>query len=199
MIVLAQPLAAVFFQYGLFSARSTELTARALAYFAIGLVGHIVVHVLTRAFYAMQDTRTPVTWAIIAVAMNVPLMIAFVGPMGVEGLALALSLSAVAEVIGLVWALRRRIESVEEASVLRSAGRSLVGGLAAALLMLGGLTVAQSWFAGLLAHGLGRLLILAALSVAGVAVFALVGAALRAPELDQVRAQLGRRFRRSRA
>jgi putative peptidoglycan lipid II flippase len=199
MIVLAQPLCAVFFQYGLFSARSTELTARALAYFAIGLVGHIVVHVLTRAFYAMQDTRTPVTWAILAVAMNVPLMIAFVVPMGVEGLALALSLSAVAEVIGLVWALRRRIESVEEATVLRSAARSLVGGMAAALLMLGGLTVAQAWFGALLAHGLGRLVILGVLSVAGIVVFARVAAALRAPELEQVRAQLGRRLRRGAA
>lgn len=196
MIVLAQPLAAVFFQYGLFSERSTELTARALAYFAIGLVGHIVVHVLTRAFYAMQDTRTPVTWAIIAVVMNVPLMIALVGPMGVEGLALALSLSAVAEVIGLVWALRRRIESVEERAVLASAGRSLAGGVAAALLMLGGLTMAEAWFGGMLAHGLGRLVLLALLSVAGIAIFALVTAALGSPELDQVRGQLRRRLRR---
>jgi putative peptidoglycan lipid II flippase len=195
-IVLAQPLAAVFFQYGLFSARSTELTARALAYFANGLVGHIVVHVLTRAFYAMQDTRTPVTWAIIAVAMNVPLMIAFVGPMGVEGLALALSLSAIAEVIGLVWALRRRIESVEERSVLTSAGRSLVGGAAAALLMLGGLTMARAWLGGMLEHGLGRLVLLVLLSLAGIAIFSLVTAALGSPELEQVRGQLRRRLRR---
>ena len=56
---------------------------------SIGLVGHIVVHLLTRAFYAMQDTRTPVLWAIVAVAINVPLMAWLVGPMGVEGLALA--------------------------------------------------------------------------------------------------------------
>ncbi len=199
MIVLAQPLSAVFFQYGLFGARSTELTARALAYFAVGLVGHIVVHVLTRAFYAMQDTRTPVAWAIFAVAVNVPLMIILVGPMGVEGLALALSLSAIAEVIGLVWALRRRIESVEERSVLRSAGRSLVAGIAAALLMLGGLTMARSWFAAVLDHGFGRLIVLAVLSIAGVAIFALVSAALGSPELEQVRRQLRRRLRRGRA
>ena len=199
MIVLAQPLAAVFFQYGLFSARSTELTARALAFFAIGLVAHIVVHVLTRAFYAMQDTRTPVAWAIIAVAMNVPLMIAFVGPMGVEGLALALSLSALVEVIGLVWALRRRIESIDERAVLRSAGRSLAGGVAAALVMLGGLTMAEAWLGGVLEHGFGRLVLLAVLSSAGIAVFALVTAALGSAELEQVRGQFRRRLRRGTA
>ena len=193
MIVLAEPLSAVFFQYGLFGERSTQRTAGALVFFSIGLGGHIVVHVLTRAFYAMQDTRTPVLWAIIAVAINVPLMMLLVGPMGVAGLALALSISAVLEVIGLVWALRRRIESVEEAAVLRSVARSAVAATAAALLMLGGLRLVEDWLAPLLANGLGRLLVLAALSGAGVAIFVLVAAALKSPELAQVRSQLSRR------
>lgn len=199
MIVLARPLAAVFFQYGLFSASSTERTAGALAFFSIGLVGHIVVHVLTRAFYAMQDTRTPVAWAVIAVAINVPLMIWLVGPMGVDGLALALSISAILEVIGLIWALHRRIESVDEAAVLRSTARSGISALAAALLMLGGVVVVEQWFAAILANGIGRLLVLALLSVAGVAIYLLVAAALRSTELDQVRSQLLGRLRRRRA
>ncbi len=199
MIVLARPLAAVFFQYGLFSASSTERTAGALAFFSIGLVGHIVVHVLTRAFYAMQDTRTPVAWAVIAVAINVPLMIWLVGPMGVDGLALALSISAILEVIGLIWALHRRIESVDEGAVLRSTARSGISALAAALLMRGGGVVVEQWFAAILANGIGRLLVLALLSVAGVAIYLLVAAALRSTELDQVRSQLLGRLRRRRA
>ncbi|MGH2427764.1 MAG: murein biosynthesis integral membrane protein MurJ [Candidatus Limnocylindria bacterium] len=196
MIVLREPLASVFFQYGLFSEESAQRTASALGFFAIGLVGHIVVHVLTRSFYAMQDTRTPVIWAIIAVAINVPLMAWLVGPMGVEGLALALSVSAVLEVLGLLWSLHRRLESVEEGTLLRSAGRSAVAAGAAALLMLGGLTLAQAWFAGLLDHGFGRLIVLLALSAAGTAIFLLVAGALRSPEIEQLRGLLGRRFGR---
>lgn len=196
MIVLAQPLSAVFFQYGLFGARSTERTASALVFFSIGLGGHIVVHVLTRAFYAMQDTRTPVLWAIIAVAINVPLMMLLVGPMGVAGLALALSISAVLEVIGLVWALRRRIDSVDEAAVLRSVGRSAVAAGAAALLMLGGLRLVEEWLVPLMDNGVGRLFVLAGLSAAGVTIFVLVAGALRSPELAQVRSQLSRRLRK---
>ncbi len=196
MIVLADPLAAVFFQYGLFSARSTERTAAALVFFSVGLVGHIVVHVLTRAFYAMQDTRTPVTWAIIAVAINVPLMVWLVGPMGVAGLALALSISAVLEVIGLMWALRRRIDSVEEGSILRALGRSAVAGGAAALLMLGAMQLVREWFAPLLDNGVGRLAVLIVLAAAGTAIFLLVAAALRSPELAQLRRYAGRRFSR---
>jgi len=193
MIVLREPLTSVFYQYGLFSQSATDRTASTLLFFAIGLVGHIVVHVLTRAFYAMQDTRTPVAWAIIAVAVNVPLMAWLVGPMGVEGLALALSISSVLEVIGLLWFLRRRLESVEEAAIVRSVARAGVAGLAAALLMLGGLTIVEASLGGFLDNAVGRLLALLVLSVAGLAIFLLVAAALRSPELEQLRAVLRRR------
>jgi putative peptidoglycan lipid II flippase len=195
MIVLAQPITSVFFQYGLFSEQSAELTAGALAFFAIGLMGHIVVHVLTRAFYAMQDTRTPVLWAIIAVAINVPLMAWLVGPMGIEGLALALSISASLEVIGLLWALHRRIESIEGAAVLRSAMRSAVGAGAAALVMLGGLTLVETWLPALLEGGISRLLVVVVLSGAGAAIFLLVASALRSPEIALLRNLMKRRNR----
>jgi putative peptidoglycan lipid II flippase len=198
MIVLREPLASVFFQYGLFDERSAQQTAGALGFFAIGLVGHIVVHVLARAFYAMQDTRTPVTWAIVAVAINVPLMAWLVGPMGVEGLALALSISAVLEVLGLLWSLHRRIESVEEASLLRSAARASVAAGASALLMLGGLTLLEGVAPGLLQDGFGRLLALLGLGSAGVAIFLLTAGALGSPELEQLRGLLPGRLRRRR-
>ena len=197
MIVLREPLTSVFYQYGLFSASDTDRTASTLLFFSIGLVGHIVVHVLTRAFYAMQDTRTPVMWAIIAVAINVPLMAWLVGPMGVEGLALALSISAVLEVIGLLWSLHRRIETVEVRAILRSLGRAAVAGVAAGLLMLGGLTVVEGSMGGLLDNVIGRLLVLLTLSAAGGAIFLLAAAALRSPELEQLRGILRRRRHRS--
>jgi putative peptidoglycan lipid II flippase len=197
MIVLARPIAAVFFQYGLFSTAAADRTASALAFFSIGLSGHIVVHVLTRAFYAMQDTRVPVLWAIVAVAINVPLMAILSGPMGVEGLALALSISATLEVLGLVWALRRRIDSIEEAEVLRSGARSLLAASLAAAVMLGGSLAMQSWSPDLLADGVGRVLALVVLVGAGAAVYLLAAAAMGSEELSQIRAYLSRR--RSRA
>jgi putative peptidoglycan lipid II flippase len=190
MIVLARPIAAVFFQYGLFTDAAAERTAGALVFFSIGLTGHIVVHVLTRAFYAMQDTRIPVLWAVIAVAINVPLMAILSGPMEVEGLALALSISASLEVIGLALALRRRIDSIDEGRILQSGLRSVLAAGVAALVMLGGLTAAQEWFVSLLANGLGRVLVLLVLAAAGTAAYVLVAILLRSDELGQVRRYL---------
>jgi putative peptidoglycan lipid II flippase len=195
MVVLREPLTSVFYQYGLFSQSATDRTASTLLYFAIGLVGHIVVHVLTRAFYAMQDTKTPVAWAVVAVAINIVLMAALVGPMGVEGLALALSISAVLEVIGLLWSLRRRIDSIEGGEILRSLLRAGVAALAAALLMFGGLAVVEATVGGLLDNPVGRLIVLLVLAAAGSAIFLVVAAALRSPELVQLWSIL----RRSRA
>jgi len=195
MIVLARPIAAVFFQYGLFSHAAAERTAGALVFFSIGLTGHIVVHVLTRAFYAMQETRVPVLWAIIAVAINVPLMVILSGPMGIEGLALALSISATLEVIGLAWALHRRIESIDEETIGRSALRSALAALVAGVVMLGGLAAAQEWFGPTLANGAGRVLALLALAAAGTAVYLLVAVLLRSEELGQVRRYFDRRVK----
>jgi putative peptidoglycan lipid II flippase len=192
MIVLREPLTDVFYQYGAFSQSASDRTASALLFFAVGLGGHIVVHVLTRTFYAMQDTRTPVTWAIVAVAINVPLMALLVGPMGVEGLALALSISAVLEVVGLLWSLRRRIDSVDETAILRSIGRAAIAGAVCGLFLFGSVTLLAGSLGGLLDNVVGRLLLLLLLSTAGGAVYLAAAAALRAPEIGQLRGYLQR-------
>jgi putative peptidoglycan lipid II flippase len=196
MTVLREPLTAVFFQYGLFSAQSTQRTAEALLFFTIGLGAQTLVPLLARTFYALQDTRTPVIWAIVAVALNVPLMAWLAGPMGVGGLALALTITATLEVIGLLWALRERLGGVHGGELLSSFGRSAAAATVAALVMLGGLQLAESWFGGLLANGLGRLVVLVALSALGLAIFGVVAAALRSPELGELRRLLRGRFRR---
>jgi len=157
-----------------------------LAYFAIGLVGHVVVHVLTRAFYAMQDTRTPVLWAILAVTMNIALMLALIGPMGVEGLALAVSISAVAEVIGLLWALRDRLESLDESRVGVAVGQAFLAGLAAAGVMFGGLRLVEAMAAEWMADGVARAVVLVGLLLAGAASYLAAAALMRSGELRQL-------------
>jgi len=194
MTVLREPLTAVFFQYGLFSAQSTDRTAVALFYFTLGLAAQVLVPILARAFYALQDTRTPVIWAIVAVALNVPLMAWLVGPMGVGGLALALSITASLEVLGLLWALRSRLRGLDGAALLSSFVRSTAAAAVAALAMFGGLQLTDAWFPSVLDHAIGRLVILLLLSAVGGVVFLAVAALLRSPEIGELRRLFGRRF-----
>jgi putative peptidoglycan lipid II flippase len=194
MIVLRGPLTAVFFQYGLFSASSTDRTAGALLFFTLGLAAFIVVAVLARAFYALQDTRTPVIWAVVAVALNVPLMAWLVGPMGIDGLALATAATVSLEVLGLVWALHSRLDGLNLDEVAPSLARSALAGGAAALVMFGALRSVELWLPELLTDPLGRLVILLVVSGMGLAAFLLVAAGLRSAELGEMRRLLGGRF-----
>ena len=187
MIVLREPLASVFFEYGLFSAESAERTASALAWFAIGVPAHVVVHVLARAFYAMQDTWTPVIWAVVAVVSNIVLMLALVDPYGVEGLALALSVSATLEVLGLLVALRRRLGTLDGRFLLSSLGRSSVATVAAAVVMLATLSALEQLVPELSAGALGRLLSLVIPATLGALSYLAAAVLIRAPELAVLR------------
>ena len=198
LIVLRDLVASVFFEYGRFTSESAALTAQLLGWFAIGLTAHVVVHVLTRAFYAMQDTRLPVAWAVLAVALNIGLMLLLVGPMGVGGLALALSISASVEVVGLLFSLRGRIGSIDGPLLARSALRSTGGALLTAVILFGGLALADATVPDLDASGLGRLVELLLLSAAGGAAYLGFSIVTRAPELNAVGREFRRRFRRDR-
>ena len=109
LIILRQPLIELLYQRGEFTAHSTQLVAWALLWYAVGLVGHSVVEILVRAFYAMHDTKTPVLIGIVAMSLNVVFSLLFIAlfsrldwmPLG--GLALANSLATTLEMVALLY------------------------------------------------------------------------------------------------
>jgi putative peptidoglycan lipid II flippase len=77
LMVLRGPVVSVLFEHGRFSAESTQLTARALLYYAAGLPAFAGVRLIVPAFYSQQDMRTPVAAAAAALAANVVLNLVF--------------------------------------------------------------------------------------------------------------------------
>ncbi len=86
-----------------------EATASMLAVFLLGLTAHSLIAVLARSFYALQDTRTPVAAALVAVASNIVIANMLVGPLGLNGLGLAIAISAWFETGVLIVLLARRV------------------------------------------------------------------------------------------
>ena len=84
-----------------------------LLFYAIGLFAHGGIEILSRGFYALSYTRTPVTFAVAAMVANLLLCLILVGPFGVRGLGLALSLSAILEFSLLFRSLRSRLVGLE--------------------------------------------------------------------------------------
>lgn len=182
------------FQAGAFSSASTDLVASALALFALGLVSYAVVEVLTRAFYAMHDTRTPVIAGLLTIAVNIALSAVFVGRFGLTGLAMSLSLTTTIEGIILVVVLRRRLPN---ARIKSFDWPARVAGATAAMAGVAWLT-APVLTAATRPGQAARLAQLAlfgyALVVTGLT-YLVAAYLLKLPELDVFVAKVDRRFR----
>ena len=135
LIVLRYAIVAMLFQRGEFDFHSTDLVAQALLWFTVGLVSHAVVEIVSRAFYALQDTRTPVTIGAAAMGINVGLSLILsswfsrLGLFPHAGLALANSLATTLEMIALLVVMRRRLGGLEGRRVLGTLVKALAGSL----------------------------------------------------------------------
>lgn len=136
LILLRRPVTAMLFQYGNFNAASTEMVAWALLWYTAGLVGHSVVEILSRAFYALHDTKTPVTVGMAAMGLNAVFSFGFaalfaaIGWMPHGGLALANSLATAIEAVILFSMIRRRLEGINGAEIARGVAQFGLAALA---------------------------------------------------------------------
>jgi len=159
LILLRRPIVQLLLERGAFGAESTEMVAWALLWYAAGLVGHSLLEVLVRAYYAMQDTRTPVLVGASAMTLNVALSLGLtalfprVGWAPHGGLALANSLATAMEFLILLRVLQRRLPG----RAILPLDRPVVATVAAAGILAAGLwgwlTVARGWPAWLAGGG----------------------------------------------
>ncbi|NBT10120.1 MAG: murein biosynthesis integral membrane protein MurJ [Betaproteobacteria bacterium] len=102
LLLFAQPLVAVLFHYGAFTATDVSRTQDALMGYGVGLVGLIAVKILAPGFYARQDIRTPVRIAVFVLVLTQLMNAVLVPWIGVAGLALSIGLAAL---INATWLL----------------------------------------------------------------------------------------------
>lgn len=133
LAVAAHPIVEVLFERGAFGPRDTDLTALALGGFALGLPAFVAIKVLTAAFFARHDLKTPMWAGLVAVVVNLALSVALFGPFGGAGIALATSAAGWINA-ALLWTilLRRghwRIDGPFEHRLPRLAAASLTMGV----------------------------------------------------------------------
>jgi len=110
-MVFARPVVSLLFGRGAFDAQAIEMTAGALFFYSIGMAAVGYREILSRAFYSLQDTKTPTINAVIGMVMNIILNLILSRIMGISGLALATSISAIVTSILLFVSLRKKIGS----------------------------------------------------------------------------------------
>ncbi|MBW2094654.1 MAG: murein biosynthesis integral membrane protein MurJ [Deltaproteobacteria bacterium] len=185
LIVLGRPIISILFERGAFSAHATSMTGEALFYYAVGLWAFSGIRILVSAFYALQDTKTPVKVAVVALVVNIALSLALMGPLRHGGLALALSLASGVQFVLLVLFLFRRVKTLAFTPILVSALRSGVASVIMALAVF----YAKKWWlvfnpeAGVLRNSL----FLAVLVLLGAGIYLVSSRILRAQELRSLR------------
>jgi putative peptidoglycan lipid II flippase len=200
LAALGLPLVRLLYQRGAFDALSAALTARALGFYALGLAAFAASEILVRAFYAMQDTRTPVYVGVGAVLLNIGLGWALLRSRPDLGtLALAFSVANTAEALALLWLLGSRLGGLGAGFA-----RGLLAMLLAALAMAGAL-LGLLWLSApslpFLQPGdsyhwpsdfLPLVLWLSVAGPVGALAYGVVAALLRLPEIGAVLGRLGR-------
>jgi len=193
LVILRTQLITALYQRGEFTSFSTQLVAWALLWYAIGLVGHSVVEIVARAFYALHDTKTPVFVGVGAMSLNILFSLLFstlfsrLGWLPLGGLALANSLATALEMVALLWIMRRRLAGLEGASIAKAAGLASL----AAVVMSG---VMIFWMNG--STGQPAWLVVIVGILLGVIVYGLLLYLLRVEELRMLIKAIQQRVRR---
>lgn len=125
-ILLRTPIVSIVYRRGAFDERATYMTSIALLYYAVGMTAFSVRDVINRAFYSLQDTRTPMMYGVYAVIINVISNLLLVRIMGVGGLAFSTSLAAIFTSIFLFFALRKRLNGIGGTDMLITMGKILI-------------------------------------------------------------------------
>ena len=136
LILLAAPSVRVLLERGAFDARSSDLVVSALIVYGVGIFAHSGVEILSRGFYALSDTRTPVAAAVVAMVLNVALAAALVTPFGLRGLAAAATITAILEFGLLILALRGRIGGLNRPALLSTLQSTILGTVVMSLVIV---------------------------------------------------------------
>lgn len=182
LLAFAEPLTAVLYHRGKFTAIDVAHTAQSVMGWGVGLLGLIAIKVLAPGFYARQDTGTPAKIAVAVLVLTQCLNLVFVPWLGVAGLALSIGIGALVNATWLLWGLNKLGSYRAEPGWLGFGLRVGLGAAAMGLLQWQ-LSLRLDWIA-LGANELRRALIMAA-SLAGsaavyFAVLLLAGVKLRA-------------------
>ena len=117
LMAVARPLISLIYGGGEFDAFSTEITAAALSWMALGMVGYAVQNILSRAYFARQEGKVPLLAGVAAIAVNIALC-SILG-LSVAGLALASAASATVYAALLLLPLQRRGGKALDKAALR--------------------------------------------------------------------------------
>lgn len=189
LIAIPGPIVATLFERGAFDAAATQATATALAAYALGLPAYVGIRVFTPGFFAREDTKTPVIIAAVSIIVNIALNLILMREFAHVGIAIASSVSAWLNVLGLIIVLMMRGHyTMDRRLMVRS-----IGIIAASIIMGAGLWFGAAWATPWLAKGaLIEVAALSALIIGGGIVYFVSARVFRVFSIAEIKATIRR-------
>jgi putative peptidoglycan lipid II flippase len=132
LVVLAEPIVRLLFERGKFDEAATQRVTRGLIALAPGLIAFSCVNIFARAFYALDDTKTPMKISVFCLVLNAVLTLPLVWVMNEAGLGMANTMTAFVNVSLLIFALRKKLARLDMSGLHRPLIALVVASVAAA-------------------------------------------------------------------
>lgn len=137
-IILARPITSIIYERGEFTASDVFYTKTALTYYSLGMLGLALNEILSKAFFSMKNSKTPMVNAILSMIANIVLAYALSGIMGIGGLALAAAGGSTVNAILNYICMRRQngriLEQTDLTAILKTAASALIMAAAVAVI-----------------------------------------------------------------
>jgi putative peptidoglycan lipid II flippase len=134
--LLSSDIVKMIYERGEFTAESTALTSAALIYYAVGMIGYGLMEFLNKAFYAMQDSKTPMKTSVVAIILNIVLSIVLVNTMGYVGLPLATSITSIVTAVLMLVLANKKIDGIINKENLKESLKTIIAAAIMALLII---------------------------------------------------------------
>ena len=182
LMALAEPVVTLIYKRGEFDMLATELTSTALFFFALGMVGYGVQNILSRAFYANQDGKTPFYSGLVSIVINALLCWLLLKPMGIGGLALAAAVSSTAAAVVLMVPAVKQYPDILDKSLIGQIAKMILAAAGMLVLVLGCRHILNP----LIGRLLGQIILLCVCGGVGVVSYMVFAKLLRIEESDFV-------------
>ncbi|KRQ87460.1 putative peptidoglycan biosynthesis protein MurJ [Caloramator mitchellensis] len=196
MIALNVPIIRLLFKTGKFGEEDVLITAFALAFYSLAVVGQSAVQITTRGFYSLQDTKTPVKVGAFTVLVNILLNLMFVvffKRLAIGGIALSYSITSLLNMIMLQRGLAKRLNGLREKEILISGIKATIASLLMAIAAFATSRIVEAKFG--VVSKISQLIDVGAAVSVGIVVYILVAALLKMDELKFMVSMMNRKKR----
>lgn len=174
LFVASYPIVAALFEHGAFDQKATIMTTLVLTAYALGMPAYVAVKVYSTAFWARQDTATPVKIAVVCTLFNilVALFLIYGAGVGVVGIAVSTAMAGWLQIALLGWVLRRRNDLHFDAQLKRNFVKIIIACVAMGTYLYVTKAFIRDWYLGEAATHTGQIMAVVVLVGGGAAVYA---------------------------